>query len=77
MTLPLEEIEARARATHDETVLALVARVRELEGLKRTCEDMLADFMTSEAHHPDHVLISAKTFEAIQAVLTINGDAPR
>lgn len=53
MTLPLEEIEARARATHDETVLALVARVRELEGLKR--DQIIAAFEAgAQAVHEHH-----------------------
>lgn len=38
------------------------------------CEEITQDYMTSEEHHPDYVLIPKKWFEVIQQVVQIMGE---
>ena len=39
--------------------------------LRAACAAMLADYQTSEHHHPRHVLVSLAAFEAMRAALRL------
>lgn len=40
-----------------------------LPGVREDAEAMVADYQTSETHHPDHILVPREAFEAMRAAL--------
>lgn len=64
----MSDPDARRIARVPELEAAVIAQAAEIARLRTAISGLFQDYMTSENHHPNHVLVSKNRFELLRAL---------